>query len=202
MNRRFSLRACALVLAVTFPLSAIAQQVAQQANRTTDQKIADALSAAPASVSGNATVMDWPMATGGPMQQLRAGTNGWVCYPTTPIVYANGARRDAMCVDPEFQGWANAWMGKTAPAARRAGIAYMLQGDAGASNVDPYATAPTSSNDWVMTGPHVMVIVPDPSSLDGMPADAKNGGPWVMWKGTPYAHIMVPLPQQGMGRDR
>src|SRR5882762_4955524 len=116
MNRRFSRHASAFVLAVTLPLGAIAQQVAQQA-RTTDQKIADALSAAPVSVSGNATVMDWPMTTGGSMQQLRAGTNGWVCYPTTPIVYANGARRDAMCVDPEFQGWANAWMGKTAPSA-------------------------------------------------------------------------------------
>jgi hypothetical protein len=203
MDRRLSHHSWALLLAVTFPLGALAQPVSQQASRTTGQKIADALSAAPASVSRNATVMDWPMTTGGPMQQLRVGSNGWVCYPTTPIVYENGARRDAMCLDSEFQGWANAWMGQTAPAPKRAAVAYMLQGDAGASNTDPYAKAPTSSNDWVMSGPHVMVIVPDPSSLDGMPTDAKNGGPWVMWKGTPYAHIMVPLPQQGtMRRDR
>ena len=94
-------------------------------------------------------------------------------------------------------------MGNRGPTFQRAAVAYMLQGDAGASNIDPYATGPTSDNDWVMTGPHVMVIVPDPSSLDGMPTDAKSGGPWVMWKGTPYAHIMVPLPQeQGMHRDR
>lgn len=202
MGRRHSLRSWALLLAVASPLGARAQQVAQQANRTTDQKIADAVSAAPTAVSGNASVMDWPMMTGGQMQQLRAGGNGWVCYPTTPIVYANGARRDAMCLDPEFQGWANAWMGKTAPATKHAAVAYMLQGDAGASNIDPYATGPTSSNDWVMTGPHVMVIVPDPSSLDGISTDAKSGGPWVMWKGTPYAHIMVPLAQDRMRHDR
>jgi hypothetical protein len=186
-----------LLLAVAFPLAAVAQQVSQQGKRTNEQKIADATSAAPASVSSNASVMDWPMTTGGQMQQLRSGTNGWVCYPTTPIVYESGARRDAMCVDQEFQGWAGAWMGKTAPAPKRAAIAYMLQGDAGASNTDPYATAATPDNNWVMTGPHVMVIVPDAATLDGLPTDAKNGGPWVMWKGTPYAHIMVPVPAPG-----
>ena len=29
--------------------------------------------------------------------------------------------------------------------------------------------------------------------LDSLPTDPKNGGPWVMFKGTPYAHIMVPI---------
>ena len=27
----------------------------------------------------------------------------------------------------------------------------------------------------------------------GLSTDPKNGGPWVMWKGTPYAHIMAPV---------
>jgi hypothetical protein len=201
MDRHLSFRAWALLLAVVFPIGALAQQVSQQ-SRTAEQKITDAASAAPASVSNNAAVIDWPATTGGQMQQLRAGTNGWVCYPTTPIAYANGARRDAMCVDPEFQGWASSWMGRTAPTTKRAAVAYMLQGDAGASNTDPYATGPTGSNDWVVSGPHVMLIVPEPASLEGLPTDSRNGGPWVMWKGTPYAHVMVPLPQQGMRRER
>lgn len=202
MDRRCSLRSCALLFAVAFPLSALAQPDAPQSRRTTAQKIADAVSAAPASVASGAAVMDWPTTSGAPMKQLRAGSNGWVCYPTTPIVYDNGAYRDAMCLDPEFQGWANAWMSKTAPAAKRPAIAYMLQGDAGASNIDPYATAQTPDNDWVVSGPHVMVIVPDPATLDAMPTDAKAGGPWVMWKGTPYAHIMVPVPTSGTRRER
>jgi hypothetical protein len=29
--------------------------------------------------------------------------------------------------------------------------------------------------------------------LDAFPTDPKSGGPWVMWKGTPYAHLMVPV---------
>jgi hypothetical protein len=38
-----------------------------------------------------------------------------------------------------------------------------------------------------------MVIVPDLALLEGIPTDPKTGGPFIMWKGTPYAHIMVPV---------
>jgi hypothetical protein len=38
-----------------------------------------------------------------------------------------------------------------------------------------------------------MVLYKDPKMLDAYPTDPKNGGPWVMWKGTPYAHVMVPV---------
>jgi hypothetical protein len=70
----------------------------------------------------------------------------------------------------------------------------MLMGDAGASNVDPFAQGPTAQNEWVRTGPHLMLVVPDRAVLDGFPTDPENGGPWVMWKGTPYAHVMIPVP--------
>ncbi len=29
--------------------------------------------------------------------------------------------------------------------------------------------------------------------LNGMPTDPNSGGPWVMFQGTPYAHIMIPV---------
>ena len=68
----------------------------------------------------------------------------------------------------------------------------MLRGDRGASNTDPFATGPTADNHWVKTGPHIMVLVPNTAQLDAFPTDPTNGGPWVMWKGTKYAHLMVP----------
>ena len=37
-----------------------------------------------------------------------------------------------------------------------------------------------------------MILPTDASQLDAYPTDWTKGGPWVMWKGTPYAHIMVP----------
>jgi hypothetical protein len=68
----------------------------------------------------------------------------------------------------------------------------MLAGDEGASNIDPFAEGPTDDNEWVVEGPHLMIIVP-PELLEGFPTDPDNGGPYVMWKGTPYAHLMVPV---------
>jgi hypothetical protein len=72
-------------------------------------------------------------------------------------------------------------------------ISYMLagEGDAlGVSNVDPYATKP--DNHWVKEGPHLMILMPDPAQLEGLSTDPKDPV-YVMWKGTPYAHIMVKI---------
>jgi hypothetical protein len=76
----------------------------------------------------------------------------------------------------------------------------MLAGDAaGASNIDPFATEPTADNDWVVEGPHIMVIVPDAAQLAGLPDKPREDGAYLMWAGTPYVHIMIPVgprPQQ------
>jgi hypothetical protein len=69
----------------------------------------------------------------------------------------------------------------------------MLQGDVGASNVDPYATEATPDNQWVTSPAHLMIVTPNAVELDTLPTDPYNGGPWVMWKGTPLAHVMVPI---------
>ena len=90
---------------------------------------------------------------------------------------------------------ADAWMNKKDFQATKVAFGYMLAGDmpdAGASNIDPFAMAETPDNQWVVEGPHVMVLVPDNASLDGVSTDYTTGEPYVMWKGTPYAHIMVP----------
>jgi hypothetical protein len=38
-----------------------------------------------------------------------------------------------------------------------------------------------------------MVLFPDPKALDAFSTDPKSGGPWVMWKGIPYANLMAPV---------
>jgi hypothetical protein len=144
--------------------------------------IANALKAAPTPIAENATVVDWSGNT------LREGTNGWVCFPDPP-----GMEAASMCLDAPWQAWAGAWQNKEPVTLEHVGIAYMLMGDAGASNIDPHAEGPTADNEWVKSGPHLMLIVPDAAALEGFPTDPKNGGPWVMWKGTPYAHVMIPV---------
>ena len=69
----------------------------------------------------------------------------------------------------------------------------MLQGDAYVSDTGPYATDPNNGHTWVQEGPHLMILVPNPTMLDAFPTDPHNGGPYVMWKGTPYAHLMIPV---------
>ncbi|MGH7629531.1 MAG: hypothetical protein ACREOF_09075 [Gemmatimonadales bacterium] len=168
-----------------------AQPPSGQAPRDTG-KVAQALSAAPPSITQNAAVMDWPARQGDQPLQLRAGSNGWTCFPATP--QAAGAQgEDPMCLDARFADWATAWAARTPPKGTGVGIGYMLRGDAGVSNTDPFATGPTPDNQWVRSGPHVMVVVPNVTQLAGLPSDPKTGGPWVMWKGTPYAHLMVPV---------
>ena len=69
----------------------------------------------------------------------------------------------------------------------------LAPGGGWASNSDPYARTEASGNHWTHHPPHMMILAPDPKSLAGMPTDPGNGGPYVMWAGTPYAHIMAPV---------
>jgi len=149
-------------------------------------KIAQAMSAAPAAVSGNATIMD----NDGTI--LREGNNGWTCMPST--MPGDNA---PMCNDALWMKMMSAVGGKAEFKADGIGISYMLQGDAGAgvSNSSPYHPDPKNADDYVETGPHLMIIVPK-ELLKGITDDPKTGGPYVMWGDTPYAHIMVPVAEE------
>ncbi len=156
------------------PLSARAQDA---------DAIRDAMRAAPPAIAAEATIMDWDDRT------LREGTNGWVCMPSMP-----GSPGSPMCLDEPWLEWIGAWSSRATPSISRIGFGYMLAGDAPDSNLDPFADGPTPDNEWMEEGrPHVMIVVPDLAILRGLPTDYRDGGPWVMWRGTPYAHVMVPV---------
>jgi hypothetical protein len=72
---------------------------------------------------------------------------------------------------------------------------YMLRGDGGASNTDAYATKEAPGNNWIKTGTHVMIVGSGAKMLDGYPRGAKADPtkPYVMWAGTPYEHLMLPV---------
>ncbi len=158
-----------------------------------EAKIKNAVSSAIPSITNNATIMDWPSEPDGELRVIREGTNGWTCLPDMPSTPGN----DPMCLDEPWLTWADAWMNKQDVNISRMGFGYMLQENTAESNTDPYAEGPTADNEWMSEGvPHVMIIVPDNEMLSGLSTDPNNGGPWVMWEGTPYVHIMVPLPQK------
>ena len=70
---------------------------------------------------------------------------------------------------------------------------YMLAGGIDASNTDAYAQKPEANNNWVETGPHVM-IVGAKGLLDAYPLSPKpdTSVPYVMWPDTQYEHLMIP----------
>ena len=90
--------------------------------------------------------------------------------------------------------WVMAWIGHKPPPTETPGIMYMLEGGTDASNTDPYAEKPTAGGDWIHTGPHMMVVG-SASILKGYPSgpNPNTAAPYVMWAGTPYAHLMVPV---------
>lgn len=141
-------------------------------------------SAGPSSLSKNATILDEDG------NELRKGTNGWTCMPDNPKTPGT----DSMCMNEPWLNFRDARKNKTKPTYTQVGIAYMMQGDSPVSNTDPFAKAPKPGDDWVEgLGAHIMVLVPDVDTLKNLSTDSKNGGPWVMWANTPYAHLMIPI---------
>lgn len=156
---------------------------------TKAEKIANAIAAAPASIAEKATVLDYPATEGAAPEVLRPGTNGWSCFPDMPDTQGN----DPMCLDEPWVKWLEAYLAKKTPQINRVGIGYMMApGGAWGSNSDPFAMKEMPGNHWGQHSPHLMILVPDARALAGISTDPNNGGPYVMWVGTPYAHIMAP----------
>lgn len=143
--------------------------------------IASAESAGPSVVTADATIK----APDG--RVLREGSNGYTCYPQQEII-------GPMCNEAVWDDLIGAMLSKGEFDADTFSVSYMLAGEGtalGVSNSNPYATQ-AESNDWVKEGAHVMITVPDPAALEGLSTNP-NDPVYVMWKGTPYAHIMVKI---------
>ena len=156
----------------------------------TDKKsIHSAMQAAPRKVAANATII--AMQPNGTMRVVRGGSNGFTCMPDNPATPGP----DPMCMDPAAMEWVHAWIGHKTPPSGKVGLMYMLSGGTDASNTDPYATKPSAGNHWVKTGAHLMIVGADPVFYAMYPKAAipDTSVPYVMWPGTPYQHLMIPI---------
>lgn len=169
-----TLTAGVLALAATGGLSA--------AQESDAQKIERAMSAAPPSISAGARIVDVDG------RVLREGDNGWVCRPGVMP-----GDDHPLCNDAAWTAFMQAFQAGQPVKAERLGISYMLQGDMAVNNADPSDRKQDPGEVWVQEGPHLMIYVPDTALLDALPTDPYAGGPYVMWHGTPYAHVMVPV---------
>ena len=152
--------------------------------------------AAPSFIAANCTVVD----NDGTV--LREGTNGWTAMSGNmagPADPENGYRDRheaiSMVGDAESFNWMKGYMDKTKPEMNGDGWIWMLHGDSGVDNFRPYSEgdkANTPEGAWIESGPHLMLMPKDPSTLDGQTTDFNTGSPYVMFEGTDYAHLMIP----------
>lgn len=187
--RKLNIAKCLMLGATMAGLTLNASAADNPVTVTDEGIIASAMSAAPVKVAEGATVV--AMQADGKMRTVRQGKNGFTCMADNPETPGP----DPMCMDDNAMRWVHSWVGHQPPMAGKVGFMYMLAGGTDASNTDPYATKPEPNNHWVETGPHVMVVGADASFYDQYPknADPDTSQPYVMWPGTPYQHLMIPV---------
>jgi len=145
-------------------------------------KVTRAISAAPPNIAKGAKVVD--VDDSGKEIVLREGTNGFTCYPGHPGVVGG----QPYCAnEPAVQWEQDLAAHKSKPTNTEPGIEYMLMGGTDWSGSDPNASSGTP----IKEPPHWMIMWPFDPKTTGLSAEPKQTGTWIMWSGTPYAHLMI-----------
>jgi hypothetical protein len=158
------------------------QAAAVNLDETTEAKIERAMSAGPPEIARSAKIIDKDAM--GHIAVLREGSNGFTCMPGNP----NLIGEPPMCADGPSMQWAADFAAhKPKPTNTIPGIAYMLAGATQRSDSDPYdQTTPAIS-----VPPHWMIMWPFDPKATGLPATHRDSGAYIMWAGSPYAHVHV-----------
>jgi hypothetical protein len=160
----------------------LVQNSTTEASDTSQAKIARAMSAGPDHIARSARIIDTD--AGGNTVVLREGSNSFTCMPGNPKVIGE----PPMCVDrASLQWFADAKAHKPRPTNTVPGITYMLAGATQRSDSDPNdKTSPA-----ITVGPHWMIMWPFNPKTTGLPTTHKPTGAYIMWAGSPYAHLHV-----------
>jgi hypothetical protein len=157
-------------------------QTSAKVDATTQEKIARATSAGPENISESARIIDTDAQ--GNKVILREGSNGFTCMPGNPNVVGE----PPMCVDAASMQWfADAKAHKPKPTNTVPGITYMLAGATQRSDSDPNDTTSMP----IDVGPHWMIMWPFDPKATGLPVIHKDTGAYIMWAGSPYAHVHI-----------
>ena len=185
-----------LVLGAFFAsVSAGAGHHEEKVNATAEWQIEAYGSAAPDFIGDFATII------GSDGTVLREGSNGWTCQSGNPRTAPKMGWKSAhqampVCHDDEGMKWMMAFMQGKKPDMERDSYMWMLHGDVGEDNTTPAVInkSDSKSGHWIESGPHLMLMPKDPKSLQNFSTDFTTGAPYVMFAGTDFAHLMIPMP--------
>jgi hypothetical protein len=149
---------------------------------TTEVKIARAMSAGPPEIARSAKIVDTDAQ--GHTVVLRGGSNDFTCMPGNPNVIG----KPAMCADRASMQWfADFAAHRPTPTNTVPGITYMLAGATQRSDSDPHdETSPP-----ITVPPHWMIMWAFEVKTTGLPTTHRDTGAYIMWSGTPWAHVHV-----------
>ena len=139
---------------------------------------------APARLSTLATVAR--MEPKGKPVIVRQGSNGFTCTLFPDESHA------PVCADPNGWRWFVAAMSDQPKPPASGGIAYMAKGGLHYEKPDgQIVMKPGSDTKSVKEPPHWMLLTPLDPSASGLPSKPNAGGTYIMFAGTPYAHLMI-----------
>jgi len=139
-------------------------------------QMARAMSAGPRNVTDTARIVGTDPQ--GKIIVLREGSNGFTCQPGDPEIVGH----PASCSNEAALRWsADLDAGKSNPTNTVAGFIYMLAG----------ATERGESGATIKIGPQWMIIWPFDPRTTGLSPTEKDTGAFILWAGTPYAHLHI-----------
>ena len=177
----FAAAACLLALPAAL-LAQVAKPAAQQSDAAYIRK---AEGGAPFSISKDARIARFDK--DGNVNVVRDGSNDFTCASIPQMGIP------AYCADKNAWDWMTSAMShKDKPSNNEPGIAYMMQGGVHYETADgKIEMMPSAKTHNVKEPPHWMLMWPLDPTKTGLPTLPNPGGAYVMFAGTPYAHLMV-----------
>ena len=130
----------------------------------------------------------------GAVHVMRPGTNGFTCVIVVPDPFGG-----PICGDQVAANWVVALLTGAAapPVAAAPGIAYMARGgahyeDASGTVVMEHDQSPHAAGTHrVVEHAHWMLMWPMDPTTSGLPIKENGTGSYIMFTGTPWAHVMI-----------
>jgi hypothetical protein len=144
-----------------------------------------ALSAAPPHIAKEAGIMIY--GADGKLTETKQSANGFTCIPSV----MNLPDPDPMCMDAAVQQWMTDLMNHAPkPTNTVPGIAYMARGGSHFEK-DRKVVMSGDGAKIVKEPPHWMVMWPFDAAATKLPTAPNSSGVYIMFDGSPYAHLMV-----------
>lgn len=177
---------CAVAL-LAVPLTALQAQSrpAAQSREAEAEFVKAAEAGAPEWISAQAAIAR--LEPSGATAIVRPGSNGFTC-----TLMPDESHSPACGNAQGFKWLVAAKALKPAPPAGGTGVVYMAKGSTHFETPDgEIVMAPTAQTKSVREPPHWMLLIPLDAAATGIPTRPNAGGAYIMYAGTPYAHLMI-----------